>query len=101
MMLCLNVHPDRARDLEGPDEVIFNRPVRRTEYRDLFGNRCLRIMAEAGCNILELQSRSGHLTFSELQKYIIAADKRFAADRAAEKVTAHKAAPKSRRKIAA
>ena len=48
MMLCLNVHPDRARDREGPDEVIFNRPVRRTEYRDLFGNRCLRIMAEPG-----------------------------------------------------
>jgi hypothetical protein len=31
---------------------------------------CLRILAEAGCNILELQSRSGHLTLSELQKYI-------------------------------
>jgi len=40
---------------------------------------CLRILAEAGCNILELQSRSGHLTLSELQKYIDAADKRFAA----------------------
>jgi hypothetical protein len=31
---------------------------------------CLRILAEAGCNIRELQSRSGHLTLSELQKYI-------------------------------
>ena len=29
---------------------------------------CLRILAEAGCNILELQSRSGHLTLRELQK---------------------------------
>src|ERR1700716_3054691 len=62
---------------------------------------CLRILAEAGCNILELQSRSGHLTLSELQKYIDKADKRFAADRAAEKVIAHKAAQNTERKIAA
>jgi integrase len=62
---------------------------------------CLRILAEAGCNILELQSRSGHLTLSELQKYIDKADKRFAADRAAEKVIVHKANQKSGRKIAA
>jgi hypothetical protein len=62
---------------------------------------CLRILAEAGCNILELQSRSGHLTLSELQKYIDAADKRFAADRAAEKVFAHKTKQKTARKNAA
>jgi Phage integrase family len=62
---------------------------------------CLHILAEAGCNILELQLRSGHLTLSELQKYINAADKRFAADRAAEKVTAHKAKRKTTGKIAA
>jgi hypothetical protein len=62
---------------------------------------CLRILAEAGCNIRELQSRSGHLTLSELQKYIDKADKRFAADRAAEKVIAHKAKQKTERKIAA
>jgi integrase len=62
---------------------------------------CLRILAEAGCNILELQSRSGHLTLSELQKYIDKADKRFAADRAAEKVVEHKAKQKSGGKIAA
>jgi hypothetical protein len=48
-----------------------------------------------------LQSRSGHLTLSELQKYIDRADKRFAADRAAEKVVVHKAMLKTRRKIAA
>jgi hypothetical protein len=47
----------------------------------------LRILAEAGCNILELQSHSGH-TLSELQKYIDRVDKRFAADRTSEKVTA-------------
>jgi len=62
---------------------------------------CLRILAEAGCNILELQSRSGHLTLSELQKYIDAADKRFAADRAAEKVIAHKTKQKTAGRIAA
>jgi hypothetical protein len=63
---------------------------------------CLRILAEAGCNILELQSRSGHLTLSELQKkYVDKADKRFAADRAAEKVIEHKAKQKTGRKIAA
>jgi hypothetical protein len=62
---------------------------------------CLRILAEAGCNILELQSRSDHLTLSELQKYIDAADKRFAADRADEKVRAHKAKQKTGKKIVA
>lgn len=56
---------------------------------------CLRILAEAGCNILELQSRSGHRTLSELQKYIDKADKRFAADRAAEKVKVHRAKAKA------
>ena len=67
-----------------------NRKVVLTERGSSFGYnnlvvdmRGLRIMAEAGCNILELQSRSGHLTLSELQKYIDNADKRFAADRAA------------------
>jgi len=61
----------------------------------------LRILAEAGCNILELQSRSGHLTLSELQKYIDKADKRFAADRADEKLKAHKANSKrTDRKVA-
>jgi integrase len=73
------------------------------EHCSMHGLRkgCLRILAEAGCNILELQSRSGHLTLSELQKYINAADKRFAADRASEKVIAHKAKQKTTRKIAA
>jgi integrase len=73
------------------------------EHCSMHGLRkgCLRILAEAGCNILELQSRSGHLTLSELQKYIDKADKRFAADRAAEKVIEHKAKQKSARKIAA
>jgi hypothetical protein len=69
--------------------------------RAAIGGRRKRGGREAGCNILELQSRSGHLTLSELQKYIDAADKRFAADRAAEKVIAHKTKQKAARKIAA
>jgi transglutaminase-like putative cysteine protease len=48
MMLCLNVHPDRTRDLLGPDEVAFDRSVRPSEYRDVFGNRCQRILAQPG-----------------------------------------------------
>jgi site-specific recombinase XerC len=60
---------------------------------------CLRILAEDGCNIRELQSRSGHLTLSELQKYIDKADKHFAADRADEKVRAHKAKQATQRKF--
>jgi hypothetical protein len=48
MMLCLNVHPDRERDLLGPDEVAFDRSVRPSEYRDVFGNRCVRILAQPG-----------------------------------------------------
>jgi integrase len=61
---------------------------------------CLRILAEAGCKILELQSRSGHRTLSELQKYIDKADKRFAADRAAEKVKEHRTKAGTNRKAA-
>ena len=48
MLLCLNVHPDRHEDLLDPDEVAFDRPVQQSEYRDVFGNRCLRILAEPG-----------------------------------------------------
>lgn len=52
---------------------------------------CLRILAEAGCDILELQSRGGHRTLSELAKYVEEANKALAADRAAEKVKEHRA----------
>lgn len=48
MIALLNVHPDREKDLLSPDRVSFNRPVKLTDYRDLFGNRCLRIVAEPG-----------------------------------------------------
>ena len=48
MILLLNVFPDRAPDLLGPDEVAFSRPVERTDYVDGFGNRCVRVMAAPG-----------------------------------------------------
>ena len=48
MILLLNVHPDREKDLVTPDRITFNRPVVQTEYADMFGNRCMRIMAEPG-----------------------------------------------------
>lgn len=48
MILLLNVCPDREADLIGRDEVMFDRPLERTDYRDMFGNRCLRILASPG-----------------------------------------------------
>jgi transglutaminase-like putative cysteine protease len=48
LLLCLNVHPDRERDLISPDKVTFDRPVRRMDYWDMFGNRCLRVVPESG-----------------------------------------------------
>ena len=48
MIFMLNIHPDREMDLLSPDRITFSRPVRQTEYFDMFGNRCLRILAEPG-----------------------------------------------------
>lgn len=48
MILLLNVHPDREGDCLEPDAVAFSRAVERTDYRDMFGNRCVRILADPG-----------------------------------------------------
>jgi transglutaminase-like putative cysteine protease len=48
MILMLNVVPDRESDLLSPDQVSFDRAVRQADYHDMFGNRCLRVMAPAG-----------------------------------------------------
>ena len=48
LILLLNVCPDREQDLLSPDQVTFSRPVGLTDYRDMFGNRCLRAYASAG-----------------------------------------------------
>jgi hypothetical protein len=55
----------------------------------------------SGCRHASTGAPDPHYTLSELQKYIDKADERFAADRAAEKVIAHKAKQKTGRKIAA
>lgn len=52
MILMLNVAPDREADLLSPDRITFNRPVPTTEYRDMFGNRCLRVAADPGTLVI-------------------------------------------------
>jgi len=48
MILLLNVHYSRASDLEQPDLLTTDPPVRVESYRDGFGNWCSRLMAPAG-----------------------------------------------------
>lgn len=48
MNLLLSVHPDRHADLETPDLITFDPPVRSTQHVDLFGNICTRIVAPPG-----------------------------------------------------
>jgi transglutaminase-like putative cysteine protease len=48
MLLMLRVHPSRQSDLEAPERIGFNRPIRATEYRDGFGNLCTRMTAPPG-----------------------------------------------------
>jgi transglutaminase-like putative cysteine protease len=48
MLLMLRVHPSRQPDLESPERISFDPPIRATEYRDGFGNLCTRITAPAG-----------------------------------------------------
>ena len=48
MILALSVHPSRMPDLVGPHQVMFDPPIAATEYRDMFGNICHRIVAPTG-----------------------------------------------------
>ena len=48
MLLVLNVHPSRARDLLTPDRIEFDPPLEASLYRDMFGNTCHRILAPPG-----------------------------------------------------
>ena len=48
MILMLRVHESRAADIEAPDNPTTDPPVTMNEYRDLFGNRCTRLVAPAG-----------------------------------------------------
>jgi transglutaminase-like putative cysteine protease len=48
MILMLEVHPSRARDLLRPDRLTAEPPVLLDRYMDGFGNMCTRIVAPAG-----------------------------------------------------
>ena len=48
MLLMLRVHPSRQTDLETPERITFDPPVRATEYKDGFGNLRTRITAPPG-----------------------------------------------------
>ena len=48
MVLMLSIHPTRAGDIVGPDQIVAEPQVPMTSYRDGFGNWCTRIVAPAG-----------------------------------------------------
>jgi transglutaminase-like putative cysteine protease len=48
VIMMLRIHDSRSRDLERPDEIVVSPSVPISEYRDLFGNRCTRILAPPG-----------------------------------------------------
>ncbi len=48
MVLCVDIHPSREKDLLTEQAVHFSPPVQADRYVDTFGNICRRIMAPAG-----------------------------------------------------
>ncbi len=48
MILVVNIHESRAADLIVPDRLTTEPSIPITNYRDLFGNRCNRLLAPAG-----------------------------------------------------
>jgi transglutaminase-like putative cysteine protease len=48
MVLMLNVHPSRARDLIEPDRLNIAPALPLTRYQDMFGNICTRLIAPKG-----------------------------------------------------
>jgi len=48
VIALLNVHPSRVSGLVEPDDFQISQPVPREEYFDSFGNKCTRILAQAG-----------------------------------------------------
>lgn len=48
MTFLLYVLPSRTDDLRGPDELIIDPPVPVTQFTDVFGNRCARLVAPVG-----------------------------------------------------
>ncbi len=52
MLLALNVHYSRSGDIIQPDLLVTDPPVPVTQYRDLFGNWCSRLVAPPGRFVL-------------------------------------------------
>ena len=48
MVLMLSVHPSRSADLVVEDRLVVDPPIPVHEYRDSFGNGCMRIVAPTG-----------------------------------------------------
>lgn len=48
MVCLLSVHDERASDIRGPEKLFTTPDISTTTYRDLFGNRCRRLVAPAG-----------------------------------------------------
>ena len=48
MVALLHVHPSRAADLRGPDELSLEPALEAETYIDSFGNRCSRFLAQKG-----------------------------------------------------
>lgn len=48
MVCLLSVHDDHEKDLRVPEKVATRPPVPTTTYRDLFGNKCRRLVAPQG-----------------------------------------------------
>jgi transglutaminase-like putative cysteine protease len=48
LVCLLSVHEDRAADIRVPETVFTTPDIPTSTYRDLFGNRCLRLVAPAG-----------------------------------------------------
>ncbi|HEY8835314.1 MAG TPA: hypothetical protein VIM09_06985, partial [Chthoniobacterales bacterium] len=48
MILMLYVHPSRQADLRAEEKITVEPNVALTDFTDLYGNRCARILAPAG-----------------------------------------------------
>jgi len=48
MILMLYVHPSRQADLRAPEKIVAEPDVPLTDFTDLYGNRCARVLAPSG-----------------------------------------------------
>ncbi|MEP6717070.1 MAG: transglutaminase family protein [Terriglobia bacterium] len=72
MILMLNVHDSRAADIEAEDAVSTDPVVPLKEYRDSFGNRCVRLVAPAGR--IEIKTRGIFRDSGEFEARITTAE---------------------------